>query len=132
MSKLVPPHGSPTLKCLLLEGAQREAEVQRAGAMKKVPLTSRETGDLIMLGIGGFTPLDGFMGFADWKGVCDEYKMPSKNGLFWPIPITLSATKELADSIAIGEEVALWDTETGTLMGTMKVTEKYAIDKNHE
>ncbi len=132
MSMLVPPHGSPTLKCLLLEGAARDAEVKRAAGMKKVPLTSRETGDLIMMGIGGFTPLDGFMGSADWKGVCDEFKMPSKNGLFWPIPITLSATTALAGSIAVGEEVALWDTETNTLMATMKVTEKYTIDKNHE
>ncbi len=40
--------------------------------------------------------------------------------------------KDLADSIAIGEEVALWDTETGAVMGSLKVTEKYAIDKAHE
>ncbi|NWG00367.1 MAG: sulfate adenylyltransferase [Thermoanaerobaculaceae bacterium] len=132
MSKLVPPHGSRELKPLLLEGEALKAEVARAASMKRVPLTSRETGDLIMMGIGGFTPLDGFMGYEDWKGVCDEMKMPSKNGLFWPIPITLSATKELADSIKIGEEVALWDTETNTLMATMKVTEKYTIDKAHE
>jgi len=132
MSKLVPPHGSNELKPLLLEGQALAEEIKRAAGLKKVPLTSRETGDLIMMGIGGFTPLEGFMGYDDWKGVCDEYKMPSKNGLFWPIPITLSATKELADSIAIGEDVALWDTETNTLMATMKVTEKYTIDKNHE
>jgi len=132
MSNLVPPHGSKELKPLLLEGEALKAEVARAASMKKVPLTSRETGDLIMMGIGGFTPLDGFMGHDDWKGVCDEMKMPSKNGLFWPIPITLSAEKTLADSIAIGEEVALWDTETNTLMATMKVTEKYTIDKAHE
>jgi sulfate adenylyltransferase len=132
MSQLVPPHGSPTLKPLLLEGAEREAEIQRAQGMTRVPLTSRETGDLIMMGIGGFTPLDGFMGHDDWKGVCDDMKMPSKDGLFWPIPITLSATKELADTIDIGEEVALWDSETNELMATMKVTEKYTIDKAHE
>jgi sulfate adenylyltransferase len=132
MSTLVPPHGSPELKPLLLEGAALEAELKTAEGLKKVPLTSRETGDLIMLGIGGFTPLDGFMGEADWKGVCDDMKMPSKDGLFWPIPITLSATQELADSIEIGEEVALWDPEHEEFMATMKVTEKYTIDKAHE
>ncbi len=132
MSKLVPPHGSPVLKPLLLEGPSRDAEVARAAGMKRVPLTSRETGDLIMLGIGGFTPLDGFMGSADWQGVCDAYRMPSKGGLFWPIPITLSAAPELADSIAVGEEVALVDTETGTLMATMRVDEKYRVDREHE
>jgi len=132
MSKLVQPHGSPELKCLLLEGKAREEEVRKAKTLKKVPLTSRETGDLIMMGIGAFTPLDGFMGYEDWKGVCDQMKMPSKAGLFWPIPITLSASEDLANRIAIGEEVALWDVETDTLMATMKVTEKYRIDKAHE
>jgi sulfate adenylyltransferase len=132
MSTLVPPHGSPELKPLLLEGAALEAELEKAKGLKKVPLTSRETGDLIMLGIGGFTPLDGFMGEADWKGVCDDMKLPSKDGLFWPIPITLSADQDLADSIDIGEEVALWDPERDEFMATMKVTEKYTIDKQHE
>jgi len=132
MSTLVPPHGSPTLKPLLLEGSEREAELKKAEGLKKVPMSTRETSDLIMMGIGAFTPLDGFMGKDDWQGVCDSYQMPSKDNLFWPIPITLSTTQEIADSIEIGEEVALWDTETEAIMGTMKVTEKYTIDKAHE
>jgi sulfate adenylyltransferase len=132
MSKLVSPHGSADLKPLLLEGAARDEEMKKAEGLKKVPMTTRETSDLIMMGIGAFTPLDGFMGKDDWQGVCDDYKMPSKDGLFWPIPITLSAKQDLADSISVGEEVALWDTETEAIMGTMKVTEKYTIDKEHE
>jgi sulfate adenylyltransferase len=132
MSRLVPPHGSPELKPLLLSQGQKKEEAKRAKGLKKVPLTSRETGDLIMMGIGAFTPLDGFMGKEDWKGCCDRFALPSKEDLFWPIPITLSATEDLAKSIAIGEEVALWDTETNELMGTMKVTEKYGIDKEFE
>jgi len=132
MGKLVKPHGSDVLKPLLLTGKELEEEKKKAETLKKVPMTSRETSDLIMMGIGAFTPLEGFMGYDDWKGVCDEYKMPTYNGLFWPIPITLSATEELADSIKIGEEVALFDLETQSIMGTMKVTEKYKIDKEHE
>ena len=54
------------------------------------------------------------------------------NGLFWPIPITLSCTQELADSIALGEEVALVDAESGEVMGTLEVSEKYQIDKAFE
>jgi sulfate adenylyltransferase len=127
MSKLVKPHGSDTLKPLLLEGAARKTELDRAKSLAKVKMSSRETGDLIMLGIGGFTPLTGFMTKADWQGVCDGYKMAS--GLFWPIPITLSTDDE---SIKEGADVALVDGETGTIMGTMKVTDKYTIDKAHE
>jgi sulfate adenylyltransferase len=132
MSKLVPPHGSPELRPLLLDEQARRDEIKRAESLKKVPITSRETGDLIMMGIGAFTPLDGFMGKEDWQGCCDQFALPSKKNLFWPVPITLSATEDLAKSLAIGEEVALWDTETDALIGTMKVSEKYSIDKEHE
>jgi len=130
MSKLVNPHGSDTLKPLLLEGAALKAEQERAKSLPKVKMSSRETGDVIMMGIGGFTPLTGFMTRADWEGVCDGMKMAS--GLFWPIPITLSTDKVTAQSIKEGAEVALVDGETGEIMATMKVTEKYSIDKAHE
>jgi sulfate adenylyltransferase len=132
MSKLVPPHGCSELMSLLLEGKGQAEELKKAAGLKKVPMTTRETSDLIMMGIGAFTPLEGFMVKDDWQGCCDAFRMPSRNGLFWPIPITLSASEELAGSIRIGEEVALWDTETEAVMGTMKVTEKYSIDKEHE
>jgi sulfate adenylyltransferase len=124
-SKLISPHGSDELKILLLEGAERDEELKRAGTLPKVQVSSRETGDLIMLGIGGFTPLDGFMGHDDWKGVCADMKMT--NGVFWPIPITLSHEKELNP----GTEITLVD-ETGEIMATMKVTESYKIDKEFE
>jgi sulfate adenylyltransferase len=127
MSKLVRPHGGGELKPLLLTGDALAAEKTRAASLPKVTMSSRETGDLIMLGIGGFTPLDGFMTHGDWEGVCDGYKMA--NGLFWPIPVTLSTDDE---TVKAGDNVALVNGETGEIMGTMKVTEKYSIDKAHE
>jgi sulfate adenylyltransferase len=130
VSKLVKPHGGGGLKPRLLAGPELEAERQRAASLPAIPASSREKGDLLMLGIGGFTPLDGFMGHDDWRGICDRYTMAS--GLFWPIPITLSATREQADRIKIGSEVALTDPDNGETLATMRVTEKYAIDKAHE
>ena len=67
-----------------------------------------------MVGIGGFTPLPGFMGHDDWRGVCQEMKMTS--GLFWPIPITLSHEEKLNP----GTEICLISGETEEIMGTMK------------
>jgi len=127
---LVKPHGSDVLLPLLLEGEALVAELARAQSLKKVVISSRESGDLIMLGIGGFTPLTGFMGHADWLSVCTTMQMT--NGLFWPIPITLSTTPTTADTITIGEDVALVDSDSGEIMGTMTVTEKYGIDKDLE
>jgi len=130
MSKLVNPHGGGELKPLLLEGAALTEEKKRAATLTTVKTSSRETGDLIMMGIGGFTPLTGFMTKADWQGVCDGMKM--SNGLFWPIPITLSTDKVTAGNIKEGQDIALVDSESGEIMATMKVTEKYTIDKAHE
>ncbi len=129
-SNLIRPHGSDELKILLLSGKEKEEELKKADKLKKVRMTTRETGDLIMLGIGGFTPLDGFMGYDDWKGVCADMKMT--NGLFWPIPITLSVSTEVANALTIDEEITLVSDETNEVMGTMKVTEKYQIDKDFE
>ncbi len=127
---LVNPHGGGSLKPLLLAGDALSAEQQRAAGLQKVQVSSREKGDIIMLGIGGFTPLDGFMTHSDWQGVCDGMKMA--NGLFWPIPITLSVAGDVADGLKTGEEVALVDGENGEILATMLITEKYGIDKAHE
>ncbi len=129
---LVNPHGKEKkLKPLLLTGKALEEDKARAKSLTVVTMNSRETADLIMLGIGGFTPLVGFMNKAEWEGSCSD-KMTLPDGIFWPIPITLSANKGKADSIKVGQEVLLVDAETEEMMGTMKVTEKYTIDKKWE
>ena len=130
MAKLISPHGSDELIILLLEGDELAAERKRAETLPQARISSREVGDLIMLGIGGFTPLKGFMGQADWKGVCSDMKMT--DGTFWPIPITMSVDRDFADSINIGDEITLVNDEDGDLMATMKVEEKYSIDKTFE
>ena len=127
---LVPPHGGGHLQPLLLVGEELAAEVARASSLRPVPTSSREKGDLVMLGIGGFTPLDGFMGHADWVGVCNDYRTAA--GVFWPIPITLSVAAQTAAAIHPGSEVVLVDPQAGTPLATMRVDEKYSIDKRHE
>ena len=130
MSGLVPPHGGRGLRPLQLQGERCTQEAARAQTLRTIRVTSREKGDLVMLGIGGFTPLDGFMTHADWKGVCDD--MRTADGLFWPIPITLSTDESTADCIAIGEEVALTDPDGDAALAVLRVSEKYRIDKGHE
>jgi sulfate adenylyltransferase len=130
MTGLVPPHGGRGLKPLELQGDIRTEEIRRARTLKRLPITSREKGDLVMMGIGGFTPLAGFMSRADWRHVCDE--MRTSDGLFWPIPITLSGSEEAANSVAIGDDVALIDPDDDSPLAVMSITEKYRIDKRHE
>ena len=73
---LVRPHGSGELKPLLVAPTQTSFANQ-------IPMASRELSDLLMFGMGAYTPLVGFMGKADWRGVCEDMRLDS--GLFWPI-----------------------------------------------
>ena len=130
MSKLVTPHGGDSLRPLMVPQVERAEEAKRAERLRKITMSSRETSDLIMLAMGAYTPLSGFMGYDDWRGVCQDMKRA--DGLFWPIPITLSTDRDTADALSIGEEVALVCGETQTIMGVLEVTETYTIDKKFE
>ncbi|GAB6177764.1 sulfate adenylyltransferase [Desulfobaculum senezii] len=125
MSKLLPPHGGKGLVCCLLEGAELEAEMKKAEGLKKVEISNRVKGDLIMLGIGGFSPLDGFMGKADWKSVCE--KMTLSDGTFWPVPVVCDTNDE---NVAAGDEIAL--VKDGVVYATMKVEEKYELSDDEK
>ena len=129
-AKLVAPHGGSTLRPLLAAVEERADALARARALKVIPLGSREVSDLLMLGMGAYTPLNGFMGHADWKGCARDMQLA--DGLFWPVPITLSQGKGVADGLAIGEDIGLADGETGELLGSMTVLEKYHADKMFE
>jgi sulfate adenylyltransferase len=127
MTKLVPPHGGDDLKPLLAPEPARAEETERAATLPRIPLTSREVSDLFMLGMGAYTPLDGFMGEADWRGACTDMRLSS--GVFWPIPITLSASEDVAGALSVGDEAALVDGEGGAILGIITVRETYAIDR---
>lgn len=129
-TNLIQPHGSKNLVINLLAGEELESEKRKASKLPKVIMSSRETGDLIMLGIGGFTPLKGFMDYDDWKGVVKNMKIT--DGLFWPIPITLSVDDQIAKSLKVNNEIALYSDETKELMATMKISDIYRIDKELE
>ncbi len=124
MSALIAPHGNAALKPLLLPADERAEALRRARTLKRLPLTTREVSDLFMLAMGAYTPLAGFMGAADWRGACREMRL--EDGLFWPLPITLSCGEDAAP--AVGEEVALTDA-TGEILGVLAVAETYAIDR---
>jgi len=127
--KIVPPHGGH-LNPLLLEGEELVQEREKAKSLPTVRLTSRETSDLIMMAIGAFSPLEGFMGKDDYMNVVENMRMV--DGTLWPVPITLSISQEQADNLPLKTDVALVDDESSELMGSMKVMEKYTYEKQRE
>ena len=128
-SRLVPPHGGQ-LKPLLLEGEELIQEKERAASLPFVRLTSRESSDMVMMAIGAFSPLEGFMAKDDYSRVVESMHMA--DGTLWPIPITLAVSNEEADRLPLSSEIALVDDESDELMGSMTVLEKYTYDKRHE
>ena len=128
---LVNPHGHDRrLRPLRLDGREAAEARRRAESLPRVAMTSRETSDLIMLGMGAFTPLAGFQGHDDWRRVCDE--LLTADGVFWPIPITLSTDARTAEGLRVGQDVALVDAEAGDLMGTLTLAETYRADKAYQ
>ncbi|MFN2271874.1 MAG: sulfate adenylyltransferase [Anaerolineae bacterium] len=124
---LVPPHGGKLNPRLVQvdEESHRQAKL-----LPQVRLNSKEVSDLIMLAMGAFSPLDGFMTQEDYLGVVRDMEM--KDGVLWPIPITLSISGEESQSLKEGQDVALVDSESGEIMGAMTVQEKYTYDRKTE
>ena len=128
MSKLVAPHGGKGLVICKLEGAELEAELKKAAGLKKIEISSQVKGDLIMLGIGGFSPLNGFMTKADWKGVCADFLLA--DGTFWPVPVMLDAAKEDAAEVNVGDEITL--ERNGEIFATMKIEDKFEMTEDEK
>ena len=129
MSRLVPPHGGK-LKPLLLRGCQLEEAQREATHFPKITINSKEVSDLIMLAMGAFSPLDGFMSPQDYLGTVRQMKI--SDGTMWPIPVTLSVSADTAKNVKEGQKVGLVDGENGDLMGVMEVHDKYHYDRQEE
>lgn len=124
----IKPHGGKLIN-REVSGAEKEDLLSRAKEMSKIQLNAREVSDLEMITVGTFSPLEGFMGRDDYENVCTH--MHLKSGLPWTIPITLSVSKEQADSYKEGQEIALYQDENH-LLAVLTLTEKYTYDKEKE
>jgi sulfate adenylyltransferase len=128
MSELIKPHGGE-LKDLYLDAEAAAAAKQEAEGLKSWDLTARQICDLEMTLSGAFSPLDGFMGKADYEKVCDEMRLAS--GTLFPLPITLDVTEEFAADVAAGASIALRDAE-GVVVALLDVSDVWTPDRNDE
>jgi sulfate adenylyltransferase len=122
------PHGG-TLIDRTLHGGNRETALARASELPTLDISSVAASDLELIGNGAFSPLTGFMGQADYRSVVDSMRLAS--GLPWSIPITLAVSREEADRLDIGSQVALHDADA-RILGILDLAEKYTYDARHE
>ena len=125
---VIPPHGG-ALVDRVLRGTIREAALEHAAAMKKIPLSPMAISDLELIAIGALSPLTGFMPKADYDSVVGTMRLT--NGLVWSIPVTLPVPRQLADTLAEDEEFALVE-PGGRILGILELAEKYEYDKERE
>jgi sulfate adenylyltransferase len=121
-------HGGE-LKDLYLKEAAAEQEQQLAGDYPAWALSVRQLCDLDMLTNGAFSPLEGFHTQVEYKSVCTDMRLP--DGLLWPIPICLDVSEEFAETLSVGQRIALRDPE-GVLLACMDVEDIYHPDKTLE
>jgi len=122
------PHGGELKELYLPEHLADEAK-QAAGACPSWDLTPRQLCDLDLLLNGAFSPLEGFLGQADYESVCDAMRLTS--GVLWPIPVTLDVSEAFAEGLKPGATIALRDAE-GVLIATMDVEDIWTPDKQSE
>jgi len=100
-----------------------------AGALPSWDLTPRQICDLELLLNGGFNPLKGFLGEADYNSVVEGMRLA--DGTLWPMPITLDISEAFAAKVEPGQDIALRDQE-GVILAILSVSDKWVPNKARE
>ncbi len=122
------PHGGVLINRFVQADAVADL-TRKAESLKKIVLTDREISDLELIATGVFSPLEGFMGSADYENVLQNMRL--KNGLPWSLPITLSVTEAEAKPLKEGTALALYD-ESGLALAVLDLEEIFTFDKEKE
>jgi sulfate adenylyltransferase len=122
---MIAPHGGKLID-RTVRGKAASALVESAQGLPKIPLSDRSICDVICIATGAYSPLEGFMGSADYNAVVDTMRLA--NGTIWPMPITLPCGN--AD-VKPGSSAALTD-EDGEVIATIEVSEIYSGDPQRE
>lgn len=125
---LITPHGGKLID-REVRGAEREALLRAAAILPSVTVNARAEADLELIAIGALSPLEGFLGEADYLSVRDNRRLA--NGLVWSIPITLSATADERARLNVGQDVTL-KTRAGQVIAVLHLAEIYSYDKQRE
>ncbi len=124
----MPPNLAPLPELFVSYDSAQKMKAE-AAQLTSWDLTPRQICDLELLMNGGFFPLKGFLGEADYTSVVET--MRTADGALWPIPVTLDVSEAFAAGVEPGQDIALRDQE-GVILATMTVTDKWVPDKARE
>lgn len=123
---LVTPYGDKLIN-LAIDEEEKPELVNKAKSLPSIQLSNRSLCDLELLATGGFSPLDRFMGKADYDRVVEEMRLA--NGMVFPIPITLPIDEDTP--LRLGKEITLRDNRNNVI-AIMRVEEAFAWDPIRE
>ncbi|WP_456288524.1 sulfate adenylyltransferase [Paenibacillus sp. AK002] len=123
------PHGG-TLVQRVAQGEEREALLKQVDTFHKIPVNAWSISDLDLIGVGAFSPLQGFLNEQDYKSVVSNMRL--SDGTVWSIPVTLAVDKDTAAKLVVGEKAALVGEEDGVVYGVIDVESVYKVDQQVE
>ncbi|MGG4344221.1 sulfate adenylyltransferase [Paenibacillus lautus] len=123
------PHGG-TLVQRVAQGAEREDLLKQVGTLHKIPVNAWSISDLDLIGVGAFSPLQGFLNEQDYKSVVSSMRL--SDGTVWSIPVTLAVDEFTAAKLVVGEKAALVGEEDGVVYGVIDVESVYQVDQQVE
>jgi len=125
--KLIQTHGGVLVNCEV-KGRERDQLMRAMSGLPRLQLNARQISELLLIATGAYSPLDGFMGEADYREVVSS--MHLTNGVAWPMPITLAVSSDDARRLQIKKDVALY--QDHLLLGVLHLEQKYTYDKARE
>ncbi len=122
------PHGGILIDQVVY-GKEREELLNRVSTFPSITLDSWGLSDLVLISTGAFSPLRGFMHQKDYLHVLKDMRL--SNGVVWSLPITLPISKQLQETLSIGDSVSLKGMD-GVVYGSMEIEEMYEYSKEAE
>ncbi|MCI4345214.1 MAG: sulfate adenylyltransferase [Thermoplasmata archaeon] len=124
-----PPHGGRLIDRRV---GYRVAErrIEEAELLPRLHVELEQILDADKIGVGAYSPLEGFMSRASLESVCRDSRLP--NSVPWTVPVVLTPpgrrNRSVIDGVRPGDEIALLDSR-GRLIAVLHLEERFAFDK---
>lgn len=130
MPDLLPPHGGLSLPVnRTVPADQIDSFKTQAASLTKVPVSAADLSTVYRFGDGVLSPLTGPMNSETYNRVLDESCILSNGQKFaWTIPLSLPVTESVAQSLKVGQKVALTNPQ-GEIVATLEINDIFAWDK---
>ena len=116
------PHGGRLIR-RIHEGAERDRLLAEVFRLPRLDVNSEVASDIVNIGSGAFSPLEGFMGPDDLRATLYAKRLTS--GVPWTIPIVLDISRQQASQF--GDSLGLW--HAGRPLALLEGARSYSYDR---